>query len=311
MDKTLTSAPISMPKRRAVDYGGRWGHAIFRWVIRRLGVLPAYGLLAIVVPYYVLLRASARRSAAHYLKRRFPRDGVLRRTARTALYFYRFGQAQIDQAVVGILGPGHCRVEFPQAQQLRRLIAGGRGLLLVNSHFGCWLAAMASMNALQVPVNLQFRREETKRGRLFFELNGQEAHTRFVDPDRFLGGLIELTQALQRGECVCVMGDRVGQGRGGRAMFLGDAAQFPLTPYQLARASGAPAVVLLAHRAGRMSWRIEAEPLAEGLDLAAMDRQDVLRDLLERYAATLERAVRASPYMWFNFFDLWSRDDRT
>lgn len=292
----------------ARDYGGRLGHAIFRWVIVLFGVAPAYVLLAFIVPYYVVIRSSARRAAEPYLRHRFPADAAPRRYARTIAYFYRLGQVLIDQAAVGILGPERCRIDFPGGEGMRAMTRDKRGMVLVTTHFGCWLAAMTSMGELGVPVNFQFRREDGKRGRLFFEFNGQEDRIRFVDPDQFLGGAVELAQALGRGEIVCVMGDRVNRGRAGQAHFLGETASFPLIGYQLARTSGARVVVLLARRTGRLAWRIECQCISDGLNLDAMDRDAAIQALLHRYVALLERAVADEPYMWFNFFDFWKTD---
>jgi predicted LPLAT superfamily acyltransferase len=33
---------------------------------------------------------------------------------------------------------------------------------------------------------------------------------------------------------------------------------------------------------------------------------DVLRDLVERYAARVEHHCRTAPYNWFNFYDFWN-----
>lgn len=302
--KTMRAVDAGQPR----DYGGHFGHAIFRFIIRVFGVAPAYVLLAFVIPYYALIRSSARRSAQPFLKRRFPHDKALRRYARTVAHFYRFGQVLIDQAAVGILRPDRCRIDFPGDERMRAMTRDGRGMVLVTTHFGCWLAAMASMGELGAPVNFQFRREDSKRGRLFFEFNGEESRIRFVDPDQFLGGAVELAQALARGEIVSVMGDRVNRGRAGQARFLGEIAKFPLIGYQLARTSGARVVVLLARRTGRLAWRIDCDCISDGLDLDAMERDAAMQALLDRYVALLERAVADEPYLWFNFFDFWNTE---
>ena len=39
--------------------------------------------------------------------------------------------------------------------------------------------------------------------------------------------------------------------------------------------------------------------------LAAVTEDDV-REIVERYAAYLERACLRTPYQWFNFFDFWA-----
>ncbi len=42
--------------------------------------------------------------------------------------------------------------------------------------------------------------------------------------------------------------------------------------------------------------------------MAAGDRDAAVQEAVRRYAAELERACRAHPYNWFNFFDFWKSD---
>lgn len=292
-------------KYRSPNYGGRFGFAFFHWLIRLFGVKPAYAWLACIVPYYAVLRPSARRSASHYLKHRFPGDGALRRVARTALYFYKFGQVLIDQGVMGILGRERFRVEFPRQQELYDLARSGRGLILLTTHAGSWQSAMANMDALDVPVHFQFQLEEHTTGRHFFDLAGERAKFRIVSPSGFLGGVVELTQALRQGECVAVMGDRAFGARTRPMRFLGETAWFPAIPYHLALRTGAEIVALLTVRTGERSHRIDYVNLREAALAPALTHEEAMDELLRRYVAVVESHLEKQPYMWFNFFDIW------
>ena len=76
-------------------------------------------------------------------------------------------------------------------------------------------------------------------------------------------------------------------------------AAFPIGPFVLARAAGAPVVPAYCAMDTDHRYRITVEPPIwvkpgeEATALAAM-------------VATLERAIRAHPTQWFNFFDVWS-----
>lgn len=298
-------------RRAAPDYGGRSGHAIFHFLIRRCGVTPAYVLLALLVPYYVLLRPSARRAAAHYLKRRFPGRGACWRLAATMRHFHCFGRVLIDQTALGILGAESARIDFPQRSRLRRIAGRKRGLVLLTSHFGGWQAAMAAIGDLGRPVHFQLRREARTAGRQLFDLWEKRASLRMVSPDGFLGGMIELTSALQGGGCAAVMGDRAFGARTARAEFLGAPASFPVAPYRLALATGSDLVVLLAARTGRLSFRLRFVRIASGRPRAGQAHPARAALLLGRYVRCLERGLRDSPFMWFNFFDFWNGAQHT
>ncbi|MFH1575104.1 MAG: DUF2062 domain-containing protein, partial [Acidobacteriota bacterium] len=293
------------------DYGGRLGHAIFYRLIRTVGVTPAYLLLGLVVPYYVIIRGRARRSASHYLRRRFPGRSPVWRFFATAVHFYRFGQTLIDQAALGILGPECLRVEFAGGERFRRLALRRRGLVMITSHVGNWQTAMARIGHLAVPVHFQFRLEEHTRGRHFFDVAGGQDRFRIVSPDGFMGGLIELTNALRAGECAAVMGDRSFGAAARHEIFLGAPAAFPVTPYHLAITSGADLIVLLTRRTGRLSVCIECVRIGSARRAGTAPRDEQIGILLKRYVRCLERYLVESPLMWFNFFDFWNGDKQT
>jgi predicted LPLAT superfamily acyltransferase len=306
MRKTLAD-PAN--QRRSPDYGNRIGHAIFYGLIRWLGVTPAYWLLALIVPYYVLCRPSARRSAEAYLGRRFPGQGALRRFWTTTRYFYRFGQVLIDQSALGILGRDRFKVEFPRERELYELAQQRRGLVLLTTHAGSWHAAMGSMGHLGVPVHFQLRLAQDAPGRHFFELSGERDQFRIISPEGFLGGVVELTHALQEGECISMMGDRAWGAKTRRMRFLGEEASFPVIPYQLALRTGAELVALLAVRTGKMACRIEMTRLTDQGASIPASREEALDALLGRYVRCVERYLDKYPFMWFNYFDLWKNKD--
>ncbi len=290
------------------DYGGHPGHAIFHWWIRWLGVGPSYVLLLLVVPYYVIFRPTVRRATSFYLRRRFPGQSRLRLLPKTIRHINAFARILIDHAAMGILGPERFAVAFSDAEELYRLAGSGKGLVLLTTHAGCWRSAMANMGALEVPIHFQFELEGHTAGRHFFELAGQANRFHLVSPAGFLGGMVELANALHAGECVAVMGDRAWGGKTQTATFLGDSAPFPISGYHLALATGAEVVVLLTARVGKCAYRIEHTCITEGLDREALSREEAITELLRRYVACLEDYLDRYPFMWFNFFDFWREE---
>ena len=118
----------------------------------------------------------------------------------------------------------------------------------------------------------------------------------------------EIRRAIERGDFVVIMGDRVGIDGGSchRVQFLGAPARFPLGPFQLAALIGCPVMVATATREGLARYRVDSEPLYAGGRVPRAEREKVVQELVERYAAYLERACLKRPYQWFNFFDFWA-----
>ncbi len=286
------------------DYGGKIGHGIFHLLLRLTGPIPAYVLLAFILPYYILIRTSARRSTYFYLDHRFPGQGRIRRFLRATYYIFQFGKVLIDQAAMGILRKERFHVEIPGREDLYNLTKRGRGMVLLTTHAGNWQTAMATMDHLETKVNLLLNLG-SQEGRHFFDLSGERGRFHFIPPDGFLGGMVEATNALKAGEIVAIMGDRAFGTKTIEMDFLGEKAPFPITPYYLAYATGADVVVLLTVRTGKLAFAIEYSHISEGLNLAEMRREEAVKLLAQRYISCLEDYTRKNPYMWFNFFDFW------
>ena len=105
--------------------------------------------------------------------------------------------------------------------------------------------------------------------------------------------------ALRRGEIVAFQLDRTMGGRGdGTVPFFGAPARFPLGPFVIAAAAGAPVVpaFCVLERDGR--YRLHVEPaltVSSGAEAAA----------LAAAVAVLERYVARHWDQWFNFYDVW------
>lgn len=301
-----TDATVNAPN--PPNYGNRVGFAIFHFLIRTVGPVPAYLALAFVVPYYLLLRTSARLSASFYLRRRFPGFGVIRRFFATAYYIYQFGKVLIDQAAMGILDKERFTIDERGAEVLRRLAKEKRGIVLLTTHAGNWQTAMAHMNMIGKKVHLLFNLAGSE-GRHFFDLAGQRDRFHFIPPGGFLGGMVEATNALNAGEVVAIMGDRAFGAKTIEMEFLGEKAAFPMMPYYLVAATGANLVVLLTARTGPLSFIVEAKCLSGEEDWTQMPREAAVKALMARYVASLEEYVEKYPYMWFNFFDFWKTEN--
>ncbi|MDH3974914.1 MAG: hypothetical protein OEV42_11605 [Deltaproteobacteria bacterium] len=290
-------------------YGNHLGFRFFHVLIKMAGPLPAYMLLAFILPYYLLIRVSARKSASYYLKRRFPGYGPLRIFFTTYYYFLQFGKVLIDQACMGIIDRNKFAVDFKDEEILRAIADTEKGMVLLTTHAGNWMTAMATMNKLSVPVNLLLNVENSE-GRHFFDLSGERNIFKFIPPTGFMGGLVEATNVLNEGEILSIMGDRKEGARVIYLDFLGEKAPFPVTPYHLSHVTGADIVVLLTARTGRLSFSIEAHCITEKLDLSDKGRDEAMKLLAEKYVTLLEKYTSKHPFMWYNFFDFWSEEEK-
>lgn len=298
------STPPSWSSR---SIAARWQHQFFYLAIRLGGRRLAYAWTYPVVAYYLLFRPRLRARTRHYLSRRFPTHTGFQAFTDSFRLSLSFAQALVDRARAGILGPESLAVRLDGFQALRELLDQKRGLILMGAHVGCWQAAMSGLSRLQVPTHLLMQRDQGDVDRHYHEHLGLESPYRIIDPNGFLGGAVEIVQALGRGEIVSVMGDRIfGHDENYLDMpFLGEPAAFPVGAYKIAAATGAPVAVLLSNKTGPDTYALN---LARVIRVPRIrDRRlEGLRPFALEFVDSLEGYVREHPYQFYNFHDMWN-----
>jgi KDO2-lipid IV(A) lauroyltransferase len=173
----------------------------------------------------------------------------------------------------------------------------GRGLVVVTAHLGNWeLGGRLLAGSVIRTTHVVVAPEQDPAVERF--LRGHDGPVRFVrrtSPTDVLA----LMAALRRREVVALQGDRALGGRGDCLQpFFGAPAPFPLGPFVLARAAGAP--VLPAFCLLRPDRRYT---IAIGEPWTVTPGGEA--DALARWVTVLEAMVRRHPTQWFNFYDVW------
>ncbi len=284
--------------------GSNLQHQFFYLMIRIGGRRAAYALLYIVVFWYVLFYPSIRRKAGFYLRHRFPGEKLFGHTFRMCLML---GKALVDRAIVGILGPAQMKVKLNGKQELLDLLAEDKGLILINAHAGCWQAAMSAMTFMDTPVSMLMQREDGDVDRHYFEHAGMECPYHIIDPRSYLGGSLEMLGVLKRKEIMSVMGDRVfGNPKNSiRVPFLGEDANFPISAFKLAAATGTPCAILLSYKTGPDSYELTLAKVIRVPEGTGKSHDDLRPSVME-LVHTLEDYCENHPYQFFNFFDMWA-----
>ncbi len=283
-------------------------HRFFYMLIRVGGRRLAYFFLYFIVSYYILFRPSIRRKSYFYLAHRFPDNSGFKKIIRSYRLSLELGKVLIDRAIIGILGHEKLSVSFEQRESLRDLVSKGKGVIFLIAHAGCWQVALSALGYLQTRVNMLIRREEGDVDRHYFEHKSGESPFEIIDPDGYLGGTLEMINALKRGEVLCVMGDRVfGNPKNTISVdFLGEEAPFPYSAFKIASATGAPLVILFSFKKGADRF---------GLDLARVIHVppnlgrsgESYRPYVSEFVDVLEEYTARHPFQFFNFYDMWGK----
>ncbi|WP_040368275.1 LpxL/LpxP family acyltransferase [Paucidesulfovibrio longus] len=284
-------------------------HRIFFLAIRYGGRPVAYAMLVFVVFWYTMMPKVRRRSAP-YIERRFPGSGAFRRWLRAYRLNLNFGLNLVDRAALGILNDTEFTASEHDKTRIADLLSRGRGVILLTAHVGSWQTALAALDFLDRPRNVVLYRAEGDVDRHYFDHRPDRSPIQVIDPAGPHGGTLEMYAALQRGEALCISGDRIlgSDRRNVSANFLGDPIALPTSIYRLASLTGAPVIVVFSRRVHGKRTHIWVEDVIEVP--ADIDPQpEACRPYAQRFALGLERYVAAFPHQYFNFYNIWDKEN--
>ncbi len=281
------------------------GHCFFYAVLVLGGQGAAYIFLYPVIFTYELCSPNIHRVTTPYFRRRFPNHNWLALRMDVFKNILSFGKVLVDRGWMGFNRKAELTGTFDDSEQLREIIQEGKGAVILLAHVGNWQTCLGRLKALDAKVHALMEFDQENVSKHFFQLRG-EMPFNIIDVHGFLGGMIEATTALQQGDIVLIMADRLHQGRHETVNFMGSRVRFPIAPYHLAATAGSPVVVLFAAKTGRKSYSLSIwDTYRPGQ--SNLQRDEELAHCAQRFSSALEKYVEQYPYQWYNFFDIWSQ----
>ena len=281
---------------------------------RYLGRRAISPLLYLIVGYFFLFGAKARRSIRQYQSHLATWSGraELRPTRRSVFaQFMAFADSLLDKLDVWS-GRLHFRdIDLIDPHGLHGQMSGTRGQLLVGAHLGnlevC--RALAELSA-QVRMNvLVHTRHAEQFNRLLKESGANNLRLIQVselDP----AVMMRLADHLERGEWLAIAGDRVPL-HGERTVnvdFLGHSAPLPQGPWLLAGLLQCPVNLIDCLKIdGR--YHVMLQPFSDAVQWKRSERETVIQEWAQRYADHLAQRCLQAPQQWFNFYPFWNDHD--
>lgn len=284
--------------------GSKLKHQFMYALILAGGRRLAYAFLYMVAFFYSLSPSVSRKSRA-YITRRFKPTSNWEFFKHTYLLNLNFGRTLVDRAALGILGKITVRSTEKERRLCRDLCAPGKGLILLTAHCGAWHTAVNLIDFIPVKINVLYYKNPQDNDKTVAEHSGKNANFAFINPAGPLGGIMDMMAALNRGEAVCAMADRVfGDPKNAvEADFLGGKIRVPYSFYRLAAVTGAPVAAVFFPRVGAgefTTWTAvhfsvpDSGPAKDAYARFAQQFVDALKEFCIKY-----------PYQFFNYLDLW------
>ncbi|MFI0414492.1 MAG: lipid A biosynthesis acyltransferase [Candidatus Thiodiazotropha sp.] len=184
------------------------------------------------------------------------------------------------------------------------------GAILLGAHLGSFevLRSLARLK-YQVPLKiLMYPRHNEAITRILSDLNPDLHNT--IIPMGQTDTLIRVENDLSEGNLVGMLGDRITENdKTTDCKFFGRDARFPEGPMRLASILKVPVVLFFGIYRGGNRYDIYFEEFAERIDVDRQHRDRDIQRWTQRYVERIEWQTRQAPYNWFNFYDLWTKND--
>ena len=298
-----------MPKLSVKQYLRQLGDGFFYTAMRFFGQRGGYLLLYPVVFCYTLFSRQVRQVTSPYLSKRFVNHNCVQRFLHLFRNILAFGRILVDQGWLKTDKTANFDCETVGGDTLVKLINDGKGVVLVTGHVGNWHSALSRLDFLPTKIHALMQYDQHAQANDFSKQEEKNNVIEIIDTDDPMGGMIEATAALQRGEVVTIMGDRFVKGTSSTVDFLGHKTKLPNGAYTLAALVGSPVVIFLAAKTSPKQFQVKIWEVFYPKFETRDRRQQTLDECCRKYALCLEKYLKIYPYQWYNFYNFWKHDN--
>ncbi|MDO6498292.1 glycosyltransferase family 2 protein [Photobacterium sanguinicancri] len=315
---TTTNIHWSKQKERGTVIGIK----LLMWVYSIFGRRVFAALLKIVIGYYYLIGASARKESEHFLAQvsQYAHDNnqPLPTTFNSYQHLLSFGHTMLDK-LAGWRGDLSTQnITLHGSEHLAELTESKQGIIILGSHLGnLELCRALSRDYKSIKINALVFTEHAERFNSVMKAVNPDSDLNLIQvsslgPDT----AILLQQKLEQGEWVVIVGDRTSVTKEQRSIwadFLGKPAPFPQGPFMLASVLKAPVYLLFGLRDEQQAtphFDVYFELFSKQLTLPRKNRTEALQSAVTRYAERLEHYTMKAPLQWYNFFNFWQLSNK-
>lgn len=279
--------------------GNALGIGFFKVCMHLFGLHFCCAFVWFVAFFYALFDCRAFHAARNYLLSRFPHAS----TIKLKWHFYRLIVSQGQAIIMAYwLQNGH-HLEFSDetADNITPLTTSPKGGIILISHVGCWHAALPRMTQLKKRINLLIQENQNDAFKRLF--NGEQFNV--ISNQSDFGGLLQCTDALQRGEIICIMGDRLPDDVPTHLTITlhGRTVRIPEAPWYLAARCQVPIYayfpIMQKHHAS-INY-ISIPPISIPFSKQKRPKPQDLQPFLIPYQKGLEDIINRFPYQVFHF----------
>jgi predicted LPLAT superfamily acyltransferase/glycosyltransferase involved in cell wall biosynthesis len=284
------------------DRGGKAGNLFMEKIISIAGQDAAYFFLFFICPYFYLFARKAAGAQSEYFKHLRPEDNFIARQFNVIKVFFRLGQSLIDNKLVKYRDINYFKVNRNGNENL---IPNGKGHIIIGVHTGGWLLAAKFFTE-------DLSDEKTKINIVEFSAtNGESSNKQINDSNiNFIGSndptaIFKINKALDAGETVIFMTDRVVSHTTEQLTFLSGQTFFDKNPFKIAYIKDIPISYAFAFKTQKRVYDLFITP-RQYYKRSGVNKELEIKIMMDDFILKLEEKLTKYPYQWFNFFSFWS-----
>lgn len=287
--------------------GNSMGFMFFNLMLRLFGMKHARRAAAIICGYYLIFDWFAVKRTMPYVRHLMPDSGWFKRLTWVYRLFVNQAWMLLDRTAfnLGIIPFEHTSTGYETFAELAE--RKSTGVILLGAHFGNWQLAVEGLKKLDCRINIVMSPETNPAVKKHLKVNSSEGNISYIFTDGSDHGGFEIASALCAGEVVCLMGDRAYGADTVAVDFLGGTAYFPYSAWIIAAKTQSAVVSFLIGKDKVRGYHVwGSEPFFPQLQ-RGQSAPEILHPLVQQYARSLEKMIRAYPEQCFLFSDVWRR----
>ena len=269
---------------------------MFKWMNIRI----LYGVMACVIPFYMLFSRKAYRAAYSYF---LERHGCTPFSSFINVYLnqYTFGQVILDR--FAFYAGKRFDIKIYGNEQFLNLVEQEKGFIMTSSHVGSYELAGYHLKATGKTINAIAFNGETETVKKNREKMLGKHNVNIIPVKEDMSHLFAINTALSEGNIVSIPGDRLfGSTKFTCCNFLGKEAKFPLGPFATAVQKEVPMLAIFVMKESTRSYSI----IVKKIDLPeGKSKRESMAIMTHEFAELLEGIINRYPLQWFNFYDFW------
>lgn len=287
--------------------GNLSGYKIFVFVIKRIGVRPAYFLLRFVAFYFLLF--SRQKSLKYYFTQIHKQKKC---KALLSIYknYFMLGQVLIDKIAFMSGEKDTFNFIYEGEENLHQIVENQTGGVLIGAHMGNWEIAGQLFSRINKKVNIVMLEAEHITIKRYLEGVLKEKKLNIIAIKNDFSHLKKIQKAIENKELIAIHSDRFLQNSATTKVdLMGKKAKLPTGPIYLAAKNKIPISFVYTMKDTKKKYHFYATP-AKIFNYPAnlKTRKNDLQKMVQEYADNLTEMIKKYPYQWFNYHPFWEDD---